>query len=96
VLVFDEPLHGLDPHGMRVFKDSVLQLRDNGAAVLISIHVIESVANDWDTCFILDNGSLVKKVVRREMGTDTLQNVYSSVVSKSPKNLKPTISERLS
>lgn len=40
VLIFDEPLTGLDPLGIRRMKDSILRRAREGAAVVISSHLL--------------------------------------------------------
>ena len=43
VLIFDEPLVGLDPHAIKELKSIFRELRADGRAVLISTHMIDSV-----------------------------------------------------
>ena len=39
-ILFDEPLTGLDPKGIRVMKESVRQIATAGAAVVVSSHLL--------------------------------------------------------
>lgn len=57
VLIFDEPLVGLDPHAIKQLKEIFLELRSTGASVLISTHMIDSVEDYWDVVHIMMNGS---------------------------------------
>jgi len=42
-ILFDEPLTGLDPKGIRVMKESVRQIAAAGAAVVVSSHLLALV-----------------------------------------------------
>lgn len=55
-LLFDEPLTGLDPRGIRVFKRSLLERADQGAAVVISSHMLAMVEDLCTHVLILDRG----------------------------------------
>jgi len=43
VIIFDEPLVGLDPHGIKALKELIMELKNQGAAMIISTHMIDSV-----------------------------------------------------
>lgn len=55
-LLFDEPLTGLDPRGIRTMKDSVLQRVAGGAAVVISSHLLSLVEDMCTHLLILHCG----------------------------------------
>ena len=55
-LLFDEPLTGLDPHGIRRLKASILERADQGTAVLISSHLLAMVEDICTHILILDSG----------------------------------------
>lgn len=57
VVIFDEPLVGLDPHAIKELKQIFLELKDRGASVLISTHMIDSVEDYWDVAHIMMNGA---------------------------------------
>ena len=58
VVIFDEPLVGLDPHAIKELKLIFGELRDSGASILISTHMIDSVEDYWDTAHIMINGTI--------------------------------------
>ena len=66
VVLFDEPLVGLDPHAIKEIKSMIRELRDNGASVLVSTHMIESVEELWDQAFIMMKGRIVATRSRDE------------------------------
>lgn len=57
VLVLDEPMVGLDPHAIKELKQLLQELRTEGAAILVSTHMLGSVDDDWDVAHIMVNGT---------------------------------------
>lgn len=57
-IIFDEPLVGLDPHAIKELKEMFRELRADGAALLISTHMIDSVEDSWDVAHIMMHGRL--------------------------------------
>ncbi len=55
-LLLDEPMTGLDPRGIRVLKQSILQRAEQGAAVIISSHLLAMVEDICSHVLILDVG----------------------------------------
>jgi ABC-2 type transport system ATP-binding protein len=55
-ILFDEPLTGLDPRGIRTMKDSVRQIAAGGAAVVVSSHLLALVEDLVTHLLILDRG----------------------------------------
>jgi len=80
VVILDEPLVGLDPHGIRELKTAIAELKCSGCALLISTHIIDSVEEDWDTTCIMMNGKIAAICRRGEMPEgQTLENVYFAI-----------------
>ncbi len=67
VVVFDEPLVGLDPHAIKQLKEVFLELKSRGASVLISTHMLDSVEDYWDVAYIMMDGK-ISAVVSAESG----------------------------
>jgi ABC-2 type transport system ATP-binding protein len=59
VLVLDEPTNGLDPQGMREVRLLLRRLADQGAAVLVSSHLLGEVEATCDRVGVLALGRLV-------------------------------------
>ena len=57
VVIFDEPMVGLDPHAIKELKLLFRELKADGTTMLISTHMIDSVEDYWDTTYIMMNGS---------------------------------------
>ena len=59
VLLFDEPLTGLDPAGIRRMKQTIVERARAGAAVLLSSHLLHLVEEICSRVLILDKGRRV-------------------------------------
>ena len=55
-ILFDEPITGLDPHGIRTMKESVRQRAAAGAAVIVSSHLLSLVQDLCTHLLILHHG----------------------------------------
>lgn len=71
LLVLDEPSSGLDPAGIRLLRELVLEERDRGAAVFFSSHVLEQVEAVCDRIGILVDGNLRTSGGIEELKSDT-------------------------
>ncbi len=79
-VVLDEPLVGLDPHGIREIKAMMADLKHSGCALLVSTHMIDSVEEDWNTTCIMKNGRIASICRKGEMPEGrTLEEVYFSI-----------------
>ncbi|MCL2388006.1 MAG: ABC transporter ATP-binding protein, partial [Defluviitaleaceae bacterium] len=77
-IIFDEPLSGLDPHGIRELQLAIGNLLTEGTSVLVSTHMIDMVESNWDVTFIMKGGKLVREC-RRANQTETLEDIYFSL-----------------
>ncbi|MBK9990785.1 MAG: ABC transporter ATP-binding protein [Verrucomicrobia bacterium] len=59
VVMFDEPLTGLDPAGIRGMKDTMLRLAREGAALILSSHLLNLLEEVCTHVLILKNGKKV-------------------------------------
>jgi len=58
-LVFDEPLTGLDPAGIRRMKQTIVERARRGAAVLLSSHLLHLVEEICTRVLIIQRGRMV-------------------------------------
>lgn len=81
VLLLDEPFIGLDPHAIKELKDTVGQLRAEGATLLVSTHIIDSVDMLWDRTIIMRKGRMVADVTRDALDASggTLEALFFDV-----------------
>lgn len=59
VLLLDEPLIGIDPRGAHEFKKELTRARDDGSAILISTHLLDTAERFCDRVIILARGHVV-------------------------------------
>jgi len=59
VIYFDEPLTGLDPLGIRRMKDTIRRLARDGAAIIVSSHLLHLVEEICSHLLILRQGRRV-------------------------------------
>lgn len=59
VLIFDEPTNGLDPQGIREFRDYLRKLADDGISVLVSSHLLSEMQLMCDRFAIIEKGKLI-------------------------------------
>ncbi|MEL7568146.1 MAG: ATP-binding cassette domain-containing protein, partial [Dehalobacterium sp.] len=78
-VIFDEPLVGLDPHGIRELKNIIAELRDSGCALLVSTHMIESMEENWDVTYIMVKGRIERVVRRGDIAGQSLEDVYFAI-----------------
>jgi ABC-type multidrug transport system ATPase subunit len=79
-VILDEPLVGLDPHGIREIKTVITDLKASGCALLVSTHNIESVEEDWDTTCIMVKGKIASVCRRGELPEGrSLEDIYFSI-----------------
>ncbi len=60
LLIFDEPMSGLDPVGRREIRELMVSLASSGKTVFFSTHVISDVEAICDRVAIIKKGQLIK------------------------------------
>ncbi len=79
VIIFDEPLVGLDPHAIKELKEMFGELRKDGAALLISTHMIDSVEDYWDAAYIMMHGRLAATKRQGDGGERSLEELFFAI-----------------
>ena len=79
-VILDEPLVGLDPHAIRELRTLLSELKSSGCATIISTHIIESVADDWDAVYIMMNGEVRKTCRRTESEGMNLEELFFKII----------------
>ncbi|QVI27813.1 ABC-2 type transport system ATP-binding protein [Mycolicibacterium neoaurum] len=59
VLLFDEPVNGLDPEGIRWIRTLMRDLAAEGRTVLVSSHLLAEMANTADELVVIGRGRLI-------------------------------------
>jgi ABC-2 type transport system ATP-binding protein len=67
IFCFDEPLIGLDPKGMRELKSMLMERREQGNALLVSTHMLDTAERLCDRVIILKRGQLIAEGTVQEL-----------------------------
>ena len=58
ILLLDEPLNGIDKHGIKDIRNLLLQLRDEGKTIVLASHSAEDIDILCDAVYEMDEGKL--------------------------------------
>ncbi len=80
LIILDEPFSGLDPINMTLLKDMMLELRDNGATIIFSTHVMEQVEKLCDSICLIHQGSILLegelRTIKQRFGKSSVEIEY--------------------
>ena len=82
LLVLDEPTVGLDPLLRRDLWALFERLRDDGATLLVSTHVLDE-AGRCDDVLLLRDGPLLAAGLRADTGTDDLDEAFVRLIERA-------------
>ncbi|NLV17464.1 MAG: ABC transporter ATP-binding protein [Syntrophomonadaceae bacterium] len=84
VIIFDEPMVGLDPHAIKEMKALFREQKEAGAALLISTHMIDSVEDYWDATHIMINGGFAATKYNHpdDLQTQSLEELFFAITEK--------------
>lgn len=78
VLILDEPTNGLDPAGIREFRDHLRTLaRDQGMSVIVSSHLLAEMELMCDRVAVIQSGKLIDIRSMREMQGESEQDMVT-------------------
>jgi ABC-2 type transport system ATP-binding protein len=85
VLLFDEPINGLDPDGIRWVRNLVRTLAAEGRTVLLSSHLIGEMALTADQLVVIGRGRLVAELSMAELTREhaSLEDVFMALTHDS-------------
>jgi len=91
VIYFDEPLTGLDPIGIRRMKDSIIKRAHEGAAVIISSHLLHLLEEICSNILIVKSGrkvvdGTIAEIVQKfseKSGDANLEEIFFRATSDS-------------
>jgi ABC-2 type transport system ATP-binding protein len=86
ILIFDEPLSGLDVTSVLIFRNLVRELARAGKMILYSSHVLEAVEKVCSQVVIIYRGRLIAnnsvERLRQIMSAPSLEQVFSELVQQ--------------
>jgi ABC-2 type transport system ATP-binding protein len=85
VLMFDEPVNGLDPDGVRWIRDLMRSLAAEGRTILLSSHLMSEMALTADHIVIVGRGKLIAEATVQELTTryPSLEDAYLALTAGS-------------
>ena len=77
IMILDEPTNGLDPAGIKEFRDLLRGLsHSRGLSVLVSSHILQEMQLMCDTVGIINNGELLRVGTIEELSRLNTGNIY--------------------
>jgi ABC-2 type transport system ATP-binding protein len=85
VLLFDEPVNGLDPEGIRWIRDLMKSLAAEGRAVFVSSHLISEMALTADRLVVIGQGRLLADTTVADLaaGSRSLEDAFFELTADS-------------
>lgn len=84
VLIFDEPMSGLDPLGRHLIKNIIVDLRNQGRTIFFSSHILSDIESLCDRIGIIDQGKLLYTGSVHEFiaGAASLEERFVSIIKE--------------
>jgi len=85
-LILDEPTNGLDVMSIRLLRELLHTLRNEGKCILFSSHVMQEVTALCDVIYIMASGKVIASGTPEEIcaqaGDDTLEDAFVTLISQ--------------
>ena len=86
-LILDEPTNGLDVLSVRMLRELLRKLRDEGKCILFSSHVMQEVTALCDHIYIMAGGKVIAEGTPEQLCDQadelTLEDAFVSLIAKS-------------
>ncbi len=86
LLVLDEPINGLDPHGIKFLRELLFKINHSfGTTIIISSHILDEVAKIADVIGIIHQGKMLAEVPIEDVGKDIgdLEAYYFNLIKEN-------------
>ncbi len=80
-LLVDEPLLGLDPNAIEQMLQTLVELKHQGVSILLSTHIIDMIEDVYDEAYIMNQGVIVKHVIKDDE-TPALKTLFFESVGQ--------------
>ncbi len=75
-LLWDEPFNGLDPLGIKLLNEIIMDLTEQGKTILLSTHLLNEISVPANSCFVLKEGILAG-TVERDSSTNFNETIFN-------------------
>lgn len=82
VIMFDEPMVGLDPKAIKELKEIIKELKEKGVTILVSTHMLEMVKDVWDDMVILDKGKVMGIYRKEDVLDNEIEDLFFEVTGE--------------
>jgi len=82
LLIFDEPFSGFDPVNAALLKREILELKRNGATIMLSTHNMNSVEELCDEITLIDQSKVVLQGKVDEIRNQFRSNIFRIIVKE--------------
>ncbi len=79
VILFDEPMIGLDPAAIKELKKAIIELKENNTTILISTHMLEMVREFWDVVLIMEKGKIAQAYENTKDDASDIEELFFSI-----------------
>lgn len=76
LIILDEPLSGLDPISRRIFKEMIIDLKNEGASILMTSHILEDLFEISDQIIYMQDGGIQKEIDGKNNNGFFVYDVY--------------------
>lgn len=81
LMILDEPFSGFDPVNAELIRKEIMELKEQGATIILSTHNMESVEELCDNIALINKSHLVLSggvdEIRRQYGNNHVELIYS-------------------
>lgn len=88
LMILDEPFSGFDPVNAELIRKEILELKEQGATIILSTHNMESVEELCDNIALINKSNLVLSggvdEIRRQYGNNHVELIYSGENALAP------------
>jgi ABC-2 type transport system ATP-binding protein len=84
IVIFDEPLSGLDANAVILVKELLQVLKQEGKTIFYCSHMMDVVEKVSDRVVLIDNGSIIANATIEELKNntgDSLEQIFSKLTS---------------
>lgn len=94
ILIFDEPIAGLDPNGRESFLKLIKDLNNKGATILMISHHADSLCEYADRIIVLSNGRIASDGTPKEIFSDIDKTTNLNIGTSNARLVAQMLNER--